>query len=95
MEILLFPLQPLNRVGNNSYNYNDGNINESRPYYYRLKLVDKAGSFPILMYILIRADLHVNDILLYPNPVQNQLKFQLLLDAIRYNVWINDITGKT
>jgi hypothetical protein len=38
----------------------------------------------------------VNDILLYPNPVQNQLEFQLMLDKqSRYDVWINDITGKT
>lgn len=38
----------------------------------------------------------VNTILLYPNPVQNQLEFQLMLDKqSRYDVWINDISGKT
>ena len=90
------PIATITGEGNNSYNYNDSNINGSRPYYYRLKLVDKAGSFSYSGVILIRADLHADDILLYPNPVQNQLKFQLLVDKqSRYDVWINDITGKT
>ena len=41
-------------------------------------------------------DPHTKDILLYPNPVHNQLKFQLILDKkSRYDVWINDISGKT
>ena len=90
------PIATVTSTGNTLYNYNDSVINELRPYYYRLKFVDNDGTFSYSDIILIRTQLHVNDILLYPNPVQNQLKFQLLVDKqSHYDVWINDIMGKT
>ena len=61
-----------------------------------MKLVEKDGSFSYSKIILITVDKNTKDILVYPNPVQNQLKFQLILEKqARYDVWINDITGKT
>jgi alpha-mannosidase len=90
------PIAAINGTGKILYNFNDSNINELKPYYYRLKLIDKAGSFTYSDIILIRANQRVHDILLYPNPVQNQLEIQLKVDKqSRYDVWINDVTGKT
>ena len=86
----------INGNGNVQYQYDDNNIDEIKPYYYRLKLVDKDGGFTYSNTVLITVDNHSKDILLYPNPVQNELKFQLVLSKKgRYNVWINDIAGKT
>ncbi len=82
--------------GNSQYDYDDSNIDEIKPYYYRLKMVDKDGSFTYSNVILIMADNHVKDILVYPNPAHDQLKFQLILEKkSRYDVLINDISGKT
>ena len=90
------PIATLKGTGNASYIYNDSNINKLKPDYYRLKLVHNDGSFSYSDVILIAPDHYINDIVLYPNPVQNQLSFELLLDQeSRYDVWINDITGKT
>lgn len=85
----------INGSGSTLYSYDDSNFNELKPYYYRLKLVQKNGSFSYSDVILLMVDPHTKDILLYPNPVHNLLKFQLILDTeSRYDVWIYDITGK-
>jgi alpha-mannosidase len=82
--------------GNLLYNYDDTNIDELKPYYYRLKLVQKNGDFIYSKVILITVDPHTKDMLLHQNPVHDQLKFQLVLaKKARYDVWINDISGKT
>ncbi len=82
--------------GNSQYEYDDNNIDEIKPYYYRLKMVDKDGSFTYSSVILIAVANHVKDILVYPNPAHDQLKFQLMLKKkSRYDVLINDISGKT
>ncbi len=82
--------------GNNSYNYSDTNIDELKPYYYRLKMTDNDGAYTYSSIILIKVADKTRAILVYPNPVLNELKFQLQLDKkSRYNVWISDITGKT
>ena len=78
------------------YNYDDSNIDELKPYYYRLRLVQKDGSFFYSSVIVVTVEPHTKDFLLYHNPVHDVLKFQLILDKqARYDVWINDITGKT
>ncbi|MEO8765507.1 MAG: T9SS type A sorting domain-containing protein [Ginsengibacter sp.] len=83
-------------TGSGSYSYDDANIDELKPYYYRLKLGEKDGSFFYSTIILVTVDPHTKDFLLYHNPVHNELKFQLILDKqARFDVWINDITGKT
>jgi alpha-mannosidase len=85
----------VNRSANPSYNYDDNSIDELKPYYYRLKLVNNDGKFTYSNVILIKAGEHTKDILLYPNPVQDVLKFQLVLDKkARFDVWVTDITGK-
>jgi len=86
----------INGNGNPLYNYDDTKIDELKPYYYRLKLVQKNGDFIYSKVILITVDPHTKDMLLHQNPVHDQLKFQLVLNKkARYNVWINDISGKT
>jgi alpha-mannosidase len=86
----------INGNGNPQYEYDDNSIDEIKPYYYRLKLVDKDGGFTYSNVILIAVDNHTKDILLYPNPAHDQLKFQLILKKkSRYDVWVNDISGKT
>jgi alpha-mannosidase len=78
-----------------AYSYNDTSINELNSYYYRLKMVAKDGTFSYSTVILILADPHTQDIMLYPNPVQDVLKFHLLLTRQgRYDIRVNDITGK-
>ncbi|MEP6948663.1 MAG: T9SS type A sorting domain-containing protein [Ginsengibacter sp.] len=90
------PIATIKGKGSASYNYHDSSIIELKVYYYRLKLVETDGSFSYSDIILIMVDPHTKDILLYPNPVHNQLKFQLVLDKqSRYDVWIDDISGKT
>jgi hypothetical protein len=85
----------VNRSLNSSYNFDDINIDDLKPYYYRLKLVNNDGKFTYSDVILIKAGEHTKDILLYPNPVQDILKFQLVLDKkARFDVWVTDITGK-
>ena len=33
---------------------------------------------------------------MYPNPVQGELQFRVMLDKqSHYDIWINDVTGKT
>jgi alpha-mannosidase len=82
--------------GNISYTYSDNNINELKPYYYRLKIITKTGNILYSDVILIKVANGAGNILLYPNPAQDQLKFQLIADKqSRYNVWITDISGKT
>jgi len=86
----------VNGTRSTSYGYDDTNIDELKPYYYRLKLVEKDGSFFYSNIILVTVDPHVKDFLLYHNPVHSELKFQVILDKqARFDVWINDITGKT
>ena len=85
-------------VGSGSivYGYDDNTTDLLQPCYYRLKLVNKDGTFSYSDVILIKGGKQVNRIVLYPNPVQNLLKFQLILDKqSRYDVWVNDISGKT
>ena len=80
---------------NNGYNFEDDSISELTPYYYRLRIVSSLGTFAYSNVILIKVDNSTKNILLYPNPVQNELKFNLLSDKkTRYNVWVNDISGK-
>lgn len=81
--------------GNPSYNYADDSINELKPYYYRLKILNKVGSFVYSNIILIKVDNSTKNILVYPNPVKNELKFNLISEKkARYSVSVSDITGK-
>ncbi|MEO8765465.1 MAG: T9SS type A sorting domain-containing protein [Ginsengibacter sp.] len=82
-------------TGNTLYNFPDSSINKLKADYYRLRLVEEDGNISYSDIIQVGADHSINDLLLYPNPVQNQLKFQLVLDKpSRCDVWITDITGK-
>ena len=88
-------LDTIKATGTNGYNFEDDSISEVKPYFYRLKIVSNLGSFAYSNVILIKVDNSTKNILLYPNPVQNELKFNLLSDKkARYNVWVNDIAGK-
>ncbi|MEO8764721.1 MAG: T9SS type A sorting domain-containing protein [Ginsengibacter sp.] len=85
----------INATGSTTYGYDDGNIDPLSSYYYRLKLVRKDGSFLYSDIIFIKADKHVSRLVLFPNPVQSELGIRLILDKqSRYDVWINDISGK-
>lgn len=82
--------------GGSGYNYNDDSIDTGKNYYYRLKIVISTGSYVYSSIILIQAAQSTYKILLYPNPAQNELKFNLIADSqSRYNVWVTDIAGKT
>ena len=88
-------LDTVRETGANAYNFEDDSISEVKPYFYRLKIVSNVGAFVYSNVILIKAANSTKNILVYPNPVQNVLKFNLLSDKkARYNVWINDISGK-
>jgi len=88
-------LDSVKETGSNAYGYEDDSINELKPYYYRLQIVSNVGTFAYSNVILIKVANSTKNILVYPNPVQNELKFNLLSDKkTRYNVWINDISGK-
>ncbi len=81
--------------GGNSYNYTDDSVDEVTPYYYRLKINSKSGNFVYSEVILIKAASASKNILVYPNPVHNELKFNLVSDKqARYNILIHDIAGK-
>ncbi len=81
--------------GNIAYKYSDNNINELQPYFYRLKIITKSGHAAYSNIILIKAENNSKNILVYPNPVKNQLKFQLIAEKqSRYNVVIADVSGK-
>lgn len=81
--------------GNSIYNFLDSSINQLLPYYYRLEIVGISGNFNYSNVILIKANSSTTNILVYPNPVSNQLKFNLISDKqARFNVLINDVAGK-
>ncbi|HVZ96513.1 MAG TPA: T9SS type A sorting domain-containing protein [Chitinophagaceae bacterium] len=82
--------------GNISYNYNDTHISNDSTYYYRLKLVTVLGSSSYSSTIVIQAALSTYQLLIYPNPAQDELKFNLILDKqARYEVRVIDMTGRT
>ena len=84
------------KSGITSYTYNDDSLNELKPYYYRLKIFSNSGSFVYSNVVLILVDDNTKNILVYPNPVQNVLKLNLIADKqSRYNIWVSDISGKT
>ena len=76
------------------YTYSDS-VDPTIPYYYRLEIVGPNGNFVFSDIILIQADASSKNILLYPNPVQDRLNFNLVSDKKeRYDVWIDDMGGQ-
>ncbi len=82
--------------GNMSFDYSDKGISNDSTYYYRLKLVTVFGSSAYSSTIVIQAARSTYQLLIYPNPAQSELKFNLILDQQgRYNVRVMDMTGRT
>jgi alpha-mannosidase len=78
----------------NSYEFTDKNINAGTPYYYRLKMINGDNSFNYSETILIKADKAASNIVLYPNPVNNVLKINFILDKqTRCNVNVINTAG--
>jgi alpha-mannosidase len=63
-----------------NYEFNDKNINTATPYYYRLKIINNNNTFSYSTTILIKADKDATNIVLYPNPVNEVLKMNFILD---------------
>jgi alpha-mannosidase len=78
----------------NNYEFNDKNINAATPYYYRLKIINGDNSFSYSQTILIKADKASSNIVLYPNPVNDILKINFILDKrARCNVTVINAGG--
>jgi hypothetical protein len=62
------------------YNHNDYSVTQSGVYYYRIKQVDRDGSFTYSKTIAIRVAAEVDlKVFIYPNPVDDLLKIEIWL----------------
>jgi Secretion system C-terminal sorting domain/Glycosyl hydrolases family 38 C-terminal beta sandwich domain len=78
----------------NDYSLTDNNINAATNYYYRLKMINSDNSFSYSGTILIKAGKDAYNIVLYPNPVHEMLKINLLLDKqTRCNITVINAAG--
>ncbi len=78
----------------NNYNFSDANINNATTYYYRLKIINDNQSFSYSNIILLQPAKSFFDLLVYPNPVSEQLKINLLLEKqTRCTVMLLDAKG--
>jgi alpha-mannosidase len=78
----------------NYYNYTDKSVNNDIAYYYRLKIINSDNSFGYSNTIIIKADKDASAILVYPNPADNILKANIILDKkSRCNVMIINEAG--
>ena len=78
----------------NRYTYSDKNINVALPYYYRLKIINNNNSFNYSNTIIIKAAKGASDLLVYPNPVNDNLKLNLVLDKqTRCNITVVNTAG--
>jgi alpha-mannosidase len=66
-------------AGNGTYYYTDNDVNNLLPYYYRLKMINNDGTFSYSQILFIAAAREANDLLIYPNPVTNEIFANLLL----------------
>ena len=94
----------VNAAGNSnrviSYSFNDINIVPNATgnvIYYRLKMVDKDGSFDFsnTVAVKINHDQIANQVSVYPNPFNNNLNLSVIANASgNATITISDITGK-
>ncbi|MFT3680942.1 MAG: endonuclease [Ferruginibacter sp.] len=83
--------------GNNASNYNftDNNLDNSRVFYYRLKMVDIDGKFSFSKVIPIRITNQFTKALVYPNPANSTLTVELKTALNKKGtLTINDIAGR-
>jgi hypothetical protein len=77
-----------------SYNYIDKNLDIAIPYYYRLKVFDADNKFSYSNTILIKAARESYNVMLFPNPAEEVLKANFVLDKqARCKVSIINSTG--
>jgi hypothetical protein len=86
--------QPAAGSGNQSYRFTDNSILPSQTYY-RLKMVDKNGSFTYSPVSRVRTGQSHNNISIYPNPAKDQLNISLTADAGPVRVTLHDVGGRT
>jgi SdrD B-like domain/Secretion system C-terminal sorting domain len=72
--------QKNNNVATHRYGYDDFGITQSGLYYYRIKQVDREGSYTYSKTIAISVtkDIDLN-VFIYPNPVDDELKIEIWL----------------
>ncbi len=89
----------LNSISKNNYAYQDyevSAVNNKETVYYRLKIMDKDGSYIYSNVIALKPQ-HSNTISVYPNPVKGGSVYIKFNEEVRgkVSVKINDVNGKT
>ena len=81
-----------------TYQFEDENISLGAQYYYRLKQIDLDGNFAYSPIITLKVPGTHPGLILYPNPVHNQLSLELFLPDLNVNEPVNfsilNLTGQ-
>lgn len=79
-----------NPVIETSYLFTDANVQQGMNYY-RLKMIDKDGSFEYSAVIAIKVTKRISTLAVYPNPVKNELKVS---STVKTTLDLIDADGK-